>query len=208
METEIPGRGGHKQTAIMTYTKWKQEENIWLSLEGSCWFSPLWMWLWGANFWAHSSDLPTPLASIMEADNCQVTTVFTVQPSFHIGTWQTEYHDALPSSANMQSHLTSSIANEGNASWYSVCQVPMVEWRLDCENCRHLTVVGLCDTCPWRQYTNTFGQKTLKWAPSSRGKLLNYSGWWNSQQPPVWGFSMVITSNTEEEEVTGRLWIC
>ena len=26
----------------------------------SCWFSPLWMWLWGANPWAHSSDLPTP----------------------------------------------------------------------------------------------------------------------------------------------------
>ena len=26
----------------------------------SCWFSPLWMWLRGANSWAHSSDLPTP----------------------------------------------------------------------------------------------------------------------------------------------------
>ena len=26
----------------------------------SCWFSPLWMWLWGANSWARSSDLPTP----------------------------------------------------------------------------------------------------------------------------------------------------
>ena len=26
----------------------------------SCWFSPLWMWLWGANSWAHSSDVPTP----------------------------------------------------------------------------------------------------------------------------------------------------
>ena len=26
----------------------------------SCWFSPLWMWLWGANPWAHFSDLPTP----------------------------------------------------------------------------------------------------------------------------------------------------
>ena len=24
----------------------------------------------------------------------------------------------------------------------------MVEWRLDCENCRHLTVVGLHDTGP------------------------------------------------------------
>ena len=27
-------------------------------------------------------------------------------------------------------------ANDGNASWHSVCRVPMVEWRLDCENCR------------------------------------------------------------------------
>ena len=28
----------------------------------------------------------------------------------------------------------------------------------------------------WRQYANSFGQKTLKWAPSSGGKLPNYSG--------------------------------
>ena len=28
----------------------------------------------------------------------------------------------------------------------------------------------------WRQYTNSFGQKTLKRAPSSGGKLPNYSG--------------------------------
>ena len=28
----------------------------------------------------------------------------------------------------------------------------------------------------WRQYTNSFGQKILKWAPSSGGKLPNYSG--------------------------------
>ena len=66
-----------------------------------------------------------------------------------IGTRQTEYHEALPSSANVQSHLTPSFADDGNASWYSVCRVPMVEWRLDCENCRHLTVVGLHDTGPW-----------------------------------------------------------
>ena len=31
-----------------------------LAIHTSCWFSPLWMWLWGANSWAHSSDLPTP----------------------------------------------------------------------------------------------------------------------------------------------------
>ena len=65
-----------------------------------------------------------------------------------IGTRQTEYYEALPSSANVQSHLTSSFANDGNASWYSVCRVPMVEWRLDCENCHCLTVVGLHDTSP------------------------------------------------------------
>ena len=29
----------------------------------------------------------------------------------------------------------------------------------------------------WRQYANSFGQKTLKWAPSSGGKLPNYRGW-------------------------------
>ena len=66
-----------------------------------------------------------------------------------IGTRQTQYHVTLPSSANVQSHLTSSFADDGNASWYSVCRVPMMEWRLDCENCRHLTVVGLHDTGPW-----------------------------------------------------------
>ena len=54
----------------------------------------------------------------------------------------------LPSSAKVQSHLTSSFPDDGNASWYSVCRVPMVEWRLDCEDCRHLTVVGLHDTDP------------------------------------------------------------
>ena len=42
--------------------------------------------------------------------------------------------------------------DDGNASWYSVCRVPMVEWRVDCENCRHLTVVGLYDTGPRRDY--------------------------------------------------------
>ena len=32
----------------------------------------------------------------------------------------------------------------------------------------------------WRQYANSFGLKTLKCAPSSGGKLLNYSGQWIS----------------------------
>ena len=62
-----------------------------------------------------------------------------------VGTRQTEYHEALPSTANVQSHLTS-FADDGNASWYSVCRVPMVDWRLDYKDCRHLTVVGLHDT--------------------------------------------------------------
>ena len=38
-----------------------------------------------------------------------------------IGTGQTEYHEVLPSLANVQSHLTSSFTDDGNASWYSVC---------------------------------------------------------------------------------------
>ena len=48
----------------------------------------------------------------------------------------------------MQSHLTSFI-DDGKASWYLVCRVPMVEWWLDCDNCCHLTVVGLHDTGSW-----------------------------------------------------------
>ena len=48
-----------------------------------------------------------------------------------------EYHEALLLSVNVQAHLTSSFADDGNASWYSVCRVPMVKWRLDCEDCRH-----------------------------------------------------------------------
>ena len=47
----------------------------------------------------------------MEADDRQVTTVFTVNPHS-----ANEYHEALPSSANVQSHLTSSFADDGNAS--------------------------------------------------------------------------------------------
>ena len=72
---------------------------------------------------------------------------------------QTEYREALPSSTNVQSHLTS-FADDGNASWYSVCRVSMVEWRLDCENCRHSTVVGLHDSDPravWKQFTSRPG---------------------------------------------------
>ena len=52
----------------------------------------------------------------MEADDRQVTTVFTVQQSSTIGPRQTEYHEALPSSVDVQSHLISSFADDGNAS--------------------------------------------------------------------------------------------
>ena len=34
---------------------------------------------------------------------------------------KSEYHEALSSSVNVQSHLTSSFADDGNASWYLVC---------------------------------------------------------------------------------------
>ena len=61
----------------------------------------------------------------------------------------TEYHEALPSSANDEVRCDCTFADDGNASWYSVCRVPVVVWRLDCENCRHLTVVCLYDTGPW-----------------------------------------------------------
>ena len=65
-----------------------------------------------------------------------------------IGTRQTEYHEALPSSANDEIRCDCMFADDGNASWYSVCRVPMVEWLLDCEDCCHLTVVNLHDPGP------------------------------------------------------------
>ena len=67
---------------------------------------------------------------------------------FTIGTQQTEYHEALTSSTNDEVRYDCTFADDGNTSSHSVCRVPMVEWRLDCINCRHLTVVGLNDTGP------------------------------------------------------------
>ena len=81
-----------------------------------------------------------------------------------IPTRQTEYREVLPSSAYMQSHLTSSFADIVNASWYSVCQVPMVERQLDCENCHHLMVVGLHDTSPSLQYAALWLNRSLDYA--------------------------------------------
>ena len=56
-----------------------------------------------------------------------------------IGSRQTEYHEALPSSANDEVRCDCTFADDGNASWYSVFRVPMVELRLDCEDCSLLT---------------------------------------------------------------------
>ena len=92
------------------------------------------------------SDHWWPGAGIMEADDRQVTTVITVQPSFHhrhSTNWVSWSFSIVGERA-----VTPHLADDANASWYSVCRVPMVEWRLDCENCRHLTVVGLHDTDP------------------------------------------------------------
>ena len=86
-----------------------------------------------------------PGAGIMEADDSQMTTVFTVNRHSTIGPRQTEYHEVLPSSANDEVRCDCTFADDGNASWCSVCRVPTVEWRLDSEDCRHLKVVGLRD---------------------------------------------------------------
>ena len=48
-----------------------------------------------------------------------------------IGTQQTEYHEALPSSVKDVVRYDRAFDDDGNASWYSVCWVPMVEWPLD-----------------------------------------------------------------------------
>ena len=54
-------------------------------------------------------------AGIMEADDRKVTTFFTVRHST-IGTRQTEYHEALPSSANDEVRCDCTFADDGNAS--------------------------------------------------------------------------------------------
>ena len=115
-------------------------------------------------WWCISNDSTTPAAELSDPPESssrdlgsvswRPTTVKWRQFSHSnrhstIGTRQTEYHEALPSSVNLQSHLTSSFADYGNASWYLVCRVSMVEWRLDRENCSHLMVIGLHDTGPW-----------------------------------------------------------
>ena len=73
-----------------------------------------------------------------------------------IGTRQTEYHEALLSSATTRWGVT-----ERLPSMVTLCDTRFVECRvkrrLDCENCPHLTVVGLHDTGPLLQWTSTKG---------------------------------------------------
>ena len=57
----------------------------------------------------------SPGAGIMEADDGQVTTVFTICHST-IGTRQTKYHEVLQSSANDEVRCDFSFADDGNAS--------------------------------------------------------------------------------------------
>ena len=84
----------------------------------------------------------------MEDDDRQVTTAFTVQPSFHHWHSTNRVSWSVTIVGERRGEVCS-FADNGNASWYSVFRVPMVEWRLDCEDYRHLTVVGLHDTGPW-----------------------------------------------------------
>ena len=55
-------------------------------------------------------------AGIMEADYRQVTTVFTVQLSFHHRQSTKEYHEALLSLANDEVRCDCMFADNGNAS--------------------------------------------------------------------------------------------
>ena len=60
----------HRKTTLTPLTKKEDPNHQHLSTHrslcakktseeiGSCWFSPLWLWLRGANSWAHTSDLP------------------------------------------------------------------------------------------------------------------------------------------------------
>ena len=62
-----------------------------------------------------TSAVHNPGAGTMEADHRQVSTVFTVRHST-IGTRQTQYHEALPSSANDEVRCDCTFTDDGNAS--------------------------------------------------------------------------------------------
>ena len=90
-----------------------------------------------------------PGVGIMEADDRQVTTVFTVQPSFHHRhstnpSIMKRYHRQRTYSHTPPRRSPTMVTLHDTR----VCRTPMVERRLDCENCGHLTVVGFHDTGP------------------------------------------------------------
>ena len=87
---------------------------------------------------------------ILEAHDRQVTTVFTVQPSFHSTICTERVSWRLPSSANDEVRCDCMFAYDGNASWY--CWVPMVEWCWTVKT-RHLT--GLHDTLKLTRTSHT-----------------------------------------------------
>ena len=124
---------------------------------------------WGSNWWLKSklADWERILGPV----SWRPTTVKWRQFSQSIrhstiGTPQTEYHEALPWSVKDEVRCDCTFADDGNASWYLFCWVPMVEWRLDC---RHLTVVGLHDTGPWwpvqKHFVCKFGGGGGGWTP-------------------------------------------
>ena len=125
--------------------------------------------------WFVVANVMNPGSAVMEADDRQVTTVFysptVIPPSVpdkpsnnnNNNNRILKYHEALPSSANDEVRYDCTFVDDGNASWYWVCRVPMVEWRLDCENCRHLTVVGLHDTGPRRFTRHTTKSHAKQW---------------------------------------------
>ena len=88
-------------------------------------------------------------AGIMEADDRQVTTVFTVQPSFRHRHSTNRVSWSATIGRRTCSHTSPRRSPTMVTLHDTVCRVPMVEWRLDCENCRHLTVVDLHDTGSW-----------------------------------------------------------
>ena len=90
-----------------------------------------------------------PETGIMEADHRQVTTVFTVQPSFHHRhlTNQVSWSVTIFGERAVTPHLVV------HRRWWRFMVLGLSsadgEWWLDCENCCYLTVVGLHDTGPW-----------------------------------------------------------
>ena len=141
---------------------------------GSYWFSPLWVRLWRANSSAQSTHLPTYGGRWSSSDD-----------SFHNITVSPPSALDKPSIMKCYHHwrrtrwgvtACSPMMVTYNASWYLVCWGPMVEWRLDCENCRHLTILGLHDSGPWRPNINSFGAKIPTWASCCGGKPLHCSG--------------------------------